>query len=196
MRLATHGKIEIEMIAWRLVVLCCILAAAAPAQEKVNPDAQVLRDFSKRAEDYVQLHNDIRGQVHPLKKAESAAAIVRYQREFARRIREARYGVEQGNIFTPAIAAEFHRLITMTMQGPEAANIRSSLASGTPVRFPDLHADQDYPPGAPLQSTPSSLLLNLPTLPKELEYRVVGRSLVVRDIDANMIVDFISHAIP
>lgn len=185
------------MIAWRLIaVFCASLAAVAPAQEKVNREAEIQQDFAKRLEDYVQLRNDIRSQVHPLKKAESAAAIVRYQREFARRIREARYGVEQGNIFTPAIAAEFHHLIGTTMQGPEAAAIRSSLASGTPVRFPDLRAGQDYPPGAPLQSTPPSLLLNLPPLPKELEYRVVGHNLVLRDIDANMIVDFIPHAIP
>lgn len=184
-------------MAWRLIAMFCTsLAAITAAQEKVNRDAEVQQDFAKRVEDYVQLRNDIRSQVHPLKKAESAAAIIRYQREFARRIREARYGVEQGNIFTPAVGAEFHRLIGMTMQGQDAAAIRSSLASGTPVRFPDLRADQEYPQGAPLQSTPPSLLLNLPPLPKELEYRVVGHNLVLRDIDANMIVDFIPHAIP
>lgn len=181
---------------WRLLAVCSFLAAIAPAQEKVNQDAKILDDFSKRVEDYVQLRNDIRAQVHALKKAESAAAIVRYQREFARRLRGARYGVEQGNIFTPEIAGEFHRLIAMTMQGSEGAGIRSSLASGTPVRFPDLEVDQEYPAGAPLQSTPSSLLLNLPSLPKEVEYRVVGHNLVLRDTDANMIVDFIRHAIP
>lgn len=185
------------MIVWRLMALCCTaLAAIAPAQEKVNGGAQILDDFSKRVEDYVQLRNDIRTQVRPLKKAESAAAIVHYQREFARRLRGARYGVEQGNICTPAITAEFHRLIAMTMEGQEGASIRGSLASGTSVRFPDLQVDQEYPAGAPLQSTPSSLLLDLPPLPKELEYRVVGHNLVLRDTDANIIVDFIPHAIP
>lgn len=183
------------MIVWRLMVICS-LAAIAPAQEKVNRDAKILEDFNKRVEDYVQLRNDIRSQVRPLKKAESAAAIVRYQRDFARRLRGARYGVEHGNIFTAEIIAEFHHLIAITMQGAEGADIRSSLASGTPVRFPDLQVDQEYPPGAPLQSTPSSLLLNLPSLPREVEYRVVGHNLVLRDTDANMIVDFIPNAIP
>jgi hypothetical protein len=36
---------------------------------------------------------------------------------------------------------------------------------------------------------PPSLLLNLPELPKELEYRFVGRELVLRDSAANLIVD-------
>jgi len=43
----------------------------------------------------------------------------------------------------------------------------------------------------PLQSMPPSLLLNLPRLPKELEYRFVGRELVLREIPANLIVDAI-----
>ena len=38
---------------------------------------------------------------------------------------------------------------------------------------------------------PPSLLLNLPKLPKELEYRFVDHELIVRDVAANLIVDFI-----
>jgi hypothetical protein len=59
-----------------------------------------------------------------------------------------------------------------------------------------LHVNQVYPQGIPLQSTPPTLLLNLPTLPKELEYRIVGRNLVLHDIVPNIIVDFIPDAIP
>jgi hypothetical protein len=40
------------------------------------------------------------------------------------------------------------------------------------------------------------LLENLPSLPKELEYRVIGHNLVLRDARANLIVDFIERAIP
>jgi len=37
--------------------------------------------------------------------------------------------------------------------------------------------------------------MNLPELPPQLEYRVVGRSLILRDSEANLIVDFIRDAI-
>jgi hypothetical protein len=47
-----------------------------------------------------------------------------------------------------------------------------------------------YPKDMALQSTPSTLLQNFPSLPKEIEYRVVGRKLVLRDIEANLIVDY------
>ena len=56
------------------------------------------------------------------------------------------------------------------------------------VRF-DVNAA--YPDGLPLQSMPPSLLLNLPQLSKELEYRFVGRELILRDAPANLIVDVI-----
>jgi hypothetical protein len=40
------------------------------------------------------------------------------------------------------------------------------------------------------------LLLNLPSLPEILEYRFLGRHFILRDITANLIVDFISDAVP
>ena len=52
-----------------------------------------------------------------------------------------------------------------------------------------------YPHHVPLQSMPPSLLQSLPKLPKELDYRVVGRDSVLRDTEANLIVDFIPDAI-
>ena len=59
-----------------------------------------------------------------------------------------------------------------------------------------MQVNQRYPQGAPLQSTPPSLLLNLPPLPKELEYRIVDSTLVLRDEGANVIVDFVPNVFP
>jgi hypothetical protein len=39
-------------------------------------------------------------------------------------------------------------------------------------------------------------LLRLPQLPKEVEYRFVGRDLILRDVAANLIVDFLPNAVP
>ena len=48
----------------------------------------------------------------------------------------------------------------------------------------------------PLQSTPPSLLLNLPVLPKGIEYRVVDHALLLRDTEANIVVDYIPDVFP
>ena len=182
---------------WRSITLvCCALPAMAQAQNKVDPDALTLQDFTKRVAGYVRLHNTVKAGVHRLKPTQSAEAIERYQHRFAHGLREARAGVAQGNIFTAEIAAEFRRLIGIAMQGPAAARIRESLQHAAPVRLKAIRVSHDYPAGVPLQSTPPSLLSNLPLLPPEVEYRVVGHALVLRDIDANLIVDFVSNAIP
>jgi hypothetical protein len=60
----------------------------------------------------------------------------------------------------------------------------------------ELQINQSYPEEIPLQSTPPTLLLTLPELPKGLEYRILGRELVLRDSDANIVVDYIPNALP
>ena len=41
-----------------------------------------------------------------------------------------------------------------------------------------------------------NLLATLPQLPEDLEYRIVGKDLILRDVHANVIVDFIPGIIP
>jgi hypothetical protein len=114
----------------------------------------------------------------------------------AHRIRELRSGGLQGYIFTAEIAAEFRKLIGMAMQGRGETHIRKSLRRAAPVHLENLRVNWRYPKGVPLQSTPPTLLLNLPKLPQDVEYRLVGRSLALRDVEANLIVDFMPDAIP
>jgi hypothetical protein len=165
----------------------------APAKE--DPGSEALQDFARRVSDYVKLHKVARSEVHGLKPTNSPDVIEHYEHRLAHRIREARPGDVQGAIFAPGISAEFHRLIGITMQGPEGQRILKSLRDSQPARLPAIRVNGMYPSGVPLQSTPPSLLLNLPTLPPEVEYRVIGHALLLRDVEANLIVDFIPNAI-
>ena len=47
-----------------------------------------------------------------------------------------------------------------------------------------------------LATMPPSLLAALPPLPKSLEYRIIGQYLVLRDVEAALIIDFIPAVIP
>jgi hypothetical protein len=81
------------------------------------------------------------------------------------------------------------------VRGPHGNKIRASLLHAEPVKM-ELQVNQSYPENVPLQSTPPSLLLNLPQLPDGLEYRLVGRELVLRDSEANIVVDYVPNALP
>jgi hypothetical protein len=179
-----------------ILLLSCALLPVSGVQQTVNRESLILEDFGRRVADYVKLHKAARSQVPDLTPTNSTEAIEHHEHKLAHRIRESRRGASQGHIFTPEISAEFRRLIAVTMQGEEAERIHKSLRRAEPVRPQPLRVNGAYPAGLPLQSTPPSLLLNLPSLPPEVEYRVVGHDLILRDIEANLIVDFISNAIP
>ena len=59
-----------------------------------------------------------------------------------------------------------------------------------------LKVNQAYPTNIPLVSVPAKLLAHLPTIPEELEYRLVDRRLLLRDRDANLIVDVLVGTAP
>jgi hypothetical protein len=179
----------------RPVLLSFLIAAVTlSADVRVNPDAKLVADFDARIAAYMKLHKTAESHF-PMHPTDSPSAIAKEQRAFAEEIRTARANAKQGDLFTPPIAAEFRRLISIAMQGPRAARVRKSLKSAEPVTIA-LDIDQEYPSSVPLQSTPASLLLNLPHLPKGLDYRIVGRRLVLRDVNANLILDLIPDALP
>jgi hypothetical protein len=64
--------------------------------------------------------------------------------------------------------------------------------------LPDFEpkVNQIYPTTYPLATFPPALLPVLPPLPEEIEYRIVRDYLILRDVEANVILDFMPGAVP
>jgi hypothetical protein len=154
-----------------------------------------LRDFEKRIGDYVSLQKSVEKGLPQTKQTTEPQVIIDGQKDLAAKIRAARGKAQQGDIFSPEIAKQFRRLLALAMAGQNDAHIKKSLERAEPVRL-TLHVNEAYPANIPLQSTPPTILMNLPRLPPELEYRIAGRALVLRDAAANIVVDLIPDAIP
>ena len=165
------------------------------AQDRVNPHSLILQDFEKRITDYVNLRKGLAKGLPSSKPTAEPQAILDRQHQLAREIRKARSQAHQGEIFTPEISTEFRRLLGLARDGKADGNIKKSLERAEPVRL-TLYVNDAYPPEIPLQSTPPTILMNLPPLAPDLEYRIAGTALVLRDSDANIIVDLIPDAIP
>jgi hypothetical protein len=165
------------------------LAAAQTGHPAVNADAAIVQDFQKRVAEYLQLRKSIESNLPRLKATPSEEKISHHEIQLRHAVREARKNARPGDIFTPEISAEIRRLIAIAMH-PDGREIRRSLRSAEPVQL-HLAINEKYPEGVPLQTTPPSLLENLPALPPEIEYRVTGRDLVLLDAKANLIVDII-----
>ena len=155
---------------------------------------QILSDFGTRIRNYVEFRKKKTGPSP--KPTTSAAKLDQNRKQMASGIRDARSEAKQGDIFTPEIATYFRNHIAASLAGPNGAKIRTSLRDAEPVKSFRPQVNESYPEGVPRQSTPPSLLMNLPRLPKELEYRIVDHDLLLLDAETNMIVDFISGAIP
>ncbi len=179
--------------------VCAIgLVATFLASADEPPKASIvgLQDFAKRANDYLNSRKAASSGLPPLKPESSPNAVGVREGALVQRIQSLRGNAKQGDIFTPAIAEQFRHLIGIATKAPaQARQIDLSLKHAEPVPLA-LHVNDSFPTGVPLQSTPPSLLSVLPELPKGLDYRVVGHALVLRDTEANMVVDFIPNAIP
>jgi hypothetical protein len=108
----------------------------------------------------------------------------------------ARRDARQGDIFVPEVAEEFQKIIRKAFRGPDGKNMRRTIREGDPVKVTTLQVNYTYPEEIPLTTMPPMLLRRLPALPMELAYRIIGRALVLQDINTNLIVDFIPDAIP
>ena len=169
--------------------------AVLHAADEIPRRPSVIDDFQNRVEAYATLHKAAQGRLPALKQINAAGDILKGQHLLAAKIREKRHGVAQGNIFSPEISQEFHRSAGAATHGPAAGRVAKSLKRAEPVKL-TLRVNETYPQHVPLRSVPPSLLQNSPTLPPELEYRVVGHARALRDIGANLIVDFIPDLIP
>lgn len=187
-----------------VVAVACVAGTAAAQgpvgdaarQRNVNPEGAVLADFQARLKKYVDIHKSAAKGAGELKESEDPAEIAGAQDTQAARIREARAGAKQGDVFTPEIAARIRQLLAPELKGEDGRNAREVLKEDAPSpgAIP-FKVNAGYPEGQPLPSVPSNLLLNLPKLPEPLGYRIIGRHLVLLDTGANIIVDYVPNAI-
>jgi hypothetical protein len=186
----------LEMIYELVKTLAVVLVAGTVfAQDRVNPDSLIVEDFTKRVNDYMNLQKSAAKELPALKPTADTKVILERQEKLAHKIREARRHAGQGAIFTPEISKEFRRLLGFAREGQNDAQIKKSLERSEPVRL-TLHVNDAYPSDIPLQSTPPTILMNLPPLPKGLEYRIASHALVLRDATANIVVDLIPSVLP
>jgi hypothetical protein len=157
-----------------------------------SKEDQLIGDFKARVEKYVALRQKADDSAPPLKESKDAGKIKDAQQSLLERIAAARSTAKPGEIFTPEIAAYFRRLIHPESKEPGTKEIMKEDKVGTiPFKI-----NGPYPDTKPLVTAPPNVLESLPQLPKDIEYRFVGKHLILRDSRANMIIDYMLNAIP
>ena len=170
-------------------------ALDAKAPEAPNPiEDPRFKEFFDRVRAYMTIHNAAESRVPSLKETSDPVKVSKREQALADEIRVERAGAHQGDVFSPAAAKEIGEIVADDFHRRPTKDQKAILVE-VPMKVPPA-INTAYPTTLPLATVPPALLLKLPTLPEELEYRFMGRHLILRDIKANLIVDLIPDAVP
>ena len=163
----------------------------------VNPNAAALAEFKKRVDAYADLHQDLaKGDAKPHETADPAKIDVT-KNTLASKVQSARASAQPGDIFTPGVQPVFRQLLAPELKGEDGRDTKAVLKDDAPAPGTvPFKVNAKFPENQPRPTVPSNLLLSLPALPKPLEYRIVGRHLLILDTSADLVVDYMLNAIP
>jgi hypothetical protein len=174
-------------------------AEAPPTKRVVGPlseaDAAALATMNDRLKAYVELHVKIESELPKLPDEATPQQIDANQRQFEKTIRAARAGNKQGDLFTAEAQPVIKRLLAAVFGGPEGQQLKASIMDENPVGL-KLAVNARYPDEIPISTMPPMVLQTLPRLTEDLEYRFLGDHLIILDVHAHVIADFIEDALP
>src|SRR3954471_20921392 len=187
-----------------LTVGCCACSPTMPPQTVPAQPDPAFEPFKQALQAYVDQTQPFRkvaaqeAEKVPGKATASAGAeqsLRTRQNSLADALRtKLRPNAKQGDLVTPQMAAAISGEIQKAFDTPKRDLILDELAeqNGTPAAAATPAVNQQLV--AP--RVPPRLMEILPPLPKQLEYDFVDRTLVLRDVDADLVVDFIPNALP
>lgn len=163
-------------------------------QEAVNARGAATKAFLDRIREYVEFHNKVERMVPPLKETPNPEEIAAREAALGDALIKQRPEAREGDFFI----AQYRPFLVKTIKDDFA---KRSLADrkALVVELPKdvkMAVNMKYPTTLPLATFPPNLLKALPELPKEVEYRIVGRHLILRDVTGNVVIDLVRGVFP
>jgi len=149
--------------------------------------------FTNRINDYVETHRRLAAGIEQPFCSE-AEELTQQADTLAAAIRQARPRAKEGDIFTLAASEMFRARIAAIVRRTGfdvAAFLERHSGDGEDL---EVHVFGTLPWRSHVALMP--ITRQLPEMPPELEYRFVGRHLVLMDVGANIVVDVLRDALP
>jgi hypothetical protein len=176
------------------LMLTAISVLAQPAQPAVNAQGAATKAFLDRIAQYVQFHNNVEKMVPPLRETPNPEEISTREAALGAALIKQRPDAKEGDFFLPHVQAHLKQIIRTDFAKRAIAD-RKALIVELPKGM-NVTVNTIYPTTLPLATFPANLLKALPELPKEVEYRIVARHLILRDTTGNVIVDVMRDVFP
>ena len=185
------------LMAAATTAMAMVLTAAAVSAQPLRVPSAAEQQFTAATRDYAWLHRRIEAVLGPIEINADMGRIDRAVHELAAAIRAERTAAAAGDLFTPAVGAEFRWRIADALAAhdltPEAV-LEAERADGVDSRLVSLRVNGPFPWELGTAMFPC-VLDALPELPPELQYRIVGETLVLVDVHASLIVDLLPGAL-
>ena len=176
---------------------CVLIVASGPVrgeQRRINAVARTEQNFLKRVAAYLQLHKKLEASLPKLPRDATPPQIDQNQRALAALVADARKDAKPGDLFTPDMQRLVHRLFADVFKGKAGQDAIKYIHDEAHPVTPEIN--KRYPDTIPLSTMPLRVLADLPKLPDSLEYRFVDRHLILMDVQAHIILDYVLNAIP
>ena len=190
-----HKTLAIVLLGISVSAPAPLWASGPQTAVSTSAEAIAIQQFDEAIAHYMALRHRLRAEVSGPVENSSSTQLTNASDALAGAIQRARQDAQIGSIFNEKVAAVIKRRIANAVLTehlvPVLADIDDDGAGGP---SPKVHLR--LPVSAQMATMPPALLKVLPQLPKELEYRIAGRYLILRDVDASLLLDYIPLAVP
>ena len=169
-------------------------ATNASADAPANARGAATKAFLDRIQEYVAFHNNVEKMVPPLNETAKPEEISKREAALGAALIKQRPDAKPGDFFIKEYQPYLRQIITEDFKKRPLAD-RKALIVELPKGV-KLDVNTLYPTTIPLATFPPNLLKALPELPKEVEYRIVYRHLILRDVTGNVIIDIMRDVFP
>jgi ABC-type transporter MlaC component len=170
-----------------------VIPTATPQLSAV--DKAAVKRFEQRVKDYMKLRNAVKAKLPKLSKDATPQQIESYRENFEAAVRNMRTGAKRGDIFNHDGSEYIRRTLKVNFVGKDRVELRNIVFEGETATV-KVRVNYPYPEVAEFVEMPPTVLLNLPQLPPEVKYRFVGRNMLLIDSDNNLILDYMTNALP
>jgi len=193
-----HKPVIASLLAFALLLAPAIAGSAQNPSSGVAiraTDRKTVAVLESRAKAYVKLRNRIERKLPKLSKDSTPEQISAYKKAFEAGVRSARAGAKPGDIFTAGTAEYLRRLIRTEFKGQDRGELKETILEAETAGIP-LKVNYPYPESMEVSTVPPTLLLKLPQLPMELNFRFTGRHMLLVDKENGLILDYLLSALP
>jgi hypothetical protein len=158
-------------------------------------DKVAVKRFEQRVKDYMKVRNAVKARLPKLSKDATPEQIESYRANFEAAVRNTRKGAKPNDIFNHEGSDYIRRTLKANFVGRDRVELREIVFNGETASV-KVRVNYPYPDQTEFVEMPPTVLLNLPQLPPEVKYRFVGRNLLLVESDTNLILDYMTNALP